>query len=378
MRTAARPLGVIGLVLGIVLAALLSTYWLGGGAVGTAKGDPDSANPDGSRAITTILRERGGVQVRTVRTANELGNTDGGTLVIATSQALSEATIARLREAIDSAAGVVLIRPHVETLTALTPQILEEDRSVGVLRAQCLLADLDPALEISGASRLYRLRAGSPGGVCFSQLGGGAALPGALAWTSSAGRRTVVVGNLDMFTNAGLADVDNAAVALRLLGREGQLTWYTGGSGDAAPAAATPGRPWPPAWLGPLTLGLTGVVLALMAWRGRRLGRLATEPLPVVVQANETTLARGRLYRRGKDPAHAARVLQDAVRRRLSAALALPPAADLTLLVQSAARASGRPPQEIHDLLTRTPAGAADLAALAQELARLDREVRRA
>jgi hypothetical protein len=380
MRTAARPLGVIGLLVGIVAAALLATYWLGGGAVGTTKGDPDSPDPGGARAVATILRERGGVDVRTARRVGDVGDVGGGTLVVATSRKLSEQTTGRLRDAARSASTLVLVRPHGDTLQALAPQITEQGRTSGVLRANCAMPDLETGMETSGETPFYRVRAsaGGQGGSCFTQVGGGTGQPGAVAWVSAGGRRTVAVGNLDLFTNARLQEVDNAAVALRLLGHDGRVTWYVGGAEDAAQTAETTDRPWPPAWLGPFALGLTGVVVALMLWRGRRLGRLAIEPLPVVVQANETTLARGRLYRRGKDPAHAARVLQDAVRRRLSAALSVPPSADPNQLAQSAARASGREPHEIHDLLTRSPAGDADLATLTQELARLDREVRRA
>ncbi|MCA0438591.1 MAG: DUF4350 domain-containing protein [Austwickia sp.] len=380
MRTAARPAGVVGLVLGIVLAALLSTYWLGGGTVGTGAGDPDSADPGGARAVTTILRERGGVDVRTARGLDDIGDVTGRTLVVGTSRKLSGATLDRLRESAQPAATLVLIRPHPDTLEALAPLVTEAGRTSGVLRANCGLGDLQTDLEISGAAQLYRVRssAARPGGSCFTQVGGGSALPGAVAWTTAPGRRTFVIGNRDMVTNASLLEVDNATVALRLLGHDGGLTWYTGAAADIAPAAPGQPRLWPPAWLGPLTLALAGIVVALMLWRGRRLGRLAVEPLPVIVQAGETTLARGRLYRRGQDPGHAAQVLQNAVRGRLAAALAIPPGADPGQLVQAAARATGRDPAAIHDLLTRSPAGDAELVTLTGELARLDREVRRA
>ena len=46
-----------------------------------------------------------------------------------------------------------------------------------------------------------------------------------------------------------------------------------------------------------------------MLWRGRRLGPLVVEPLPVVVKAVESTQGRGRLYRRVRDRAHAAGIL---------------------------------------------------------------------
>lgn len=379
MRTAARPLGVFGLVVGIVLAALLATYWLGGGTVGTAPGDPDSADPTGARAVSTILTERGHLDVRTARSLAEVGDVGGGTLVVATSRKLSDPTLTRLREAAHTADGLVLVRPHADTLAVLAPGVSEQGHTAGVLSGDCAPLGLDPGLEISGDAQLYRVRplAGTSGGACFMQVGGGTGLPGAVAWTMGT-RRTVVLGNLDMLTNGRLLEVDNAAVALRVLGATDRLVWYLGGSEDATAAPPKDESLWPPAWLGPITLALAGIVLALMLWRGRRLGRLATEPLPVVVQATETTLARGRLYRRGKDPGHAARVLQDAVRRRIGAALAVPRTADPAVFAAAAARASGRDVAQIHDLLTRPATSDADLGALATELARLDREVRRA
>ena len=80
---------------------------------------------------------------------------------------------------------------------------------------------------------------------------------------------------------------DNAAVALRLLGSSDRLVWYV-------PDARRPGRrrrrqPAPPCCPGGCAppCGSLGVAaVALVLWRARRLGPLATEPLPVVVQGH--------------------------------------------------------------------------------------------
>ena len=72
-----------------------------------------------------------------------------------------------------------------------------------------------------------------------------------------------------------------------------------------------------PSWFQPgLVLGTSAVVL-LCLWRGRRLGRLVPEPLPVIVRAVETTKSRGRMYR--KSPVTAAVPLPFCSRRRESA-----------------------------------------------------------
>ena len=120
--------------------------------------------------------------------------------------------------------------------------------------------------------------------------------------------------------------------------------------------------------------------IALLLWRVRRLGALATEPLPVVVKAIETTRSRGRLYRRAGDRAHAAAALRSAARVRAADRLGLGPHADPDALVRDVARRTGQPRDEVEALLGPTapvPATDHDLITLANRLAELDREVRR-
>ena len=75
-----------------------------------------------------------------------------------------------------------------------------------------------------------------------------------------------------------------------------------------------------------------------MLWRGRRLGPLVVEPLPVVVKAVESTQGRGRLYRRVRDRAHAAEILRAATARRLAARLGCPRGTDAGALVAPVAQ----------------------------------------
>ena len=123
--------------------------------------------------------------------------------------------------------------------------------------------------------------------------------------------------------------------------------WYvpdrpaTSPTGDAGSLAAQLPRGLVPAlWL------VAAAVLATMLWRGRRLGPLVVEPLPVVVKAVESTQGRGRLYRRVRDRTHAASVLRAAdrapARRRR---LRLPADTDPRGLVDAVARATGRDPR---------------------------------
>ena len=123
---------------------------------------------------------------------------------------------------------------------------------------------------------------------------------------------------------------------------------------------------------------VAAAVVATMLWRGRRLGPLVVEPLPVVVKAVESTQGRGRLYRRVRDRAHAAGILRAATARRLTAHLRLPPGTSTGTLVAAVAKASGRDHGSVADLLiTRPVPDDTALTRLADDLAALEREVHR-
>jgi hypothetical protein len=165
---------------------------------------------------------------------------------------------------------------------------------------------------------------------------------------------------------------------LRLLGQGDRLLWYvpdpaditTGDSGSLT--AQLPGGLVPALWL------LALAALATMLWRGRRLGPLVVEPLPVVVKAVESTRGRGRLYRRVRDRQHAATVLQRAATRRLAVRLRLPADHDPLAVAEAVAAATATDVRTVtHLLTTRDVPDDATLTRLARDLAGLEREVHR-
>jgi hypothetical protein len=135
-----------------------------------------------------------------------------------------------------------------------------------------------------------------------------------------------------------------------------------------------------PRWVRP-GLALLAVAMAtVILWRGRRLGALATEPLPVVVRAVETTRSLGRLYRRSGDREHAAESLRRAARSRLAERLRLGSTTPPDVLAREVARRTGRTTDDVTALLGPTravPSSDRDLITLARQLDELDREVRR-
>ncbi len=125
-----------------------------------------------------------------------------------------------------------------------------------------------------------------------------------------------------------------------------------------------------------LQLLLVAVVAAL--WRGRRLGRLVTEQLPVVVRAGETTRGRGRLYRRARSYGHAAAALRAGTAARSAARLGLPRSAPAPAVIDAVARAASRAPQDVEALLYGPPpTDDRGLARLARDLDHLESEVHR-
>ena len=356
------------LIAGGVLAALLVVVWLGTpGNRTSARLDPDNPGPDGARALGSVLADQG-VSVEVVRDADalEAAPVDAATTVLVTSsEQLGDSTARRLLD--HASPGLLVVaEPGIGVVEALGVSALPAGVSPsGDVDAACdepALRDLDISIETGQAFEA----AG-----CFpTEEGRLLARP-----TES----LALLGAGDILANDHVLRADNAAAALRLLGERPRLVWYVPTYADLVGDDGVSLRSLLPPWLLP-SAWLVGLsVVALMLWRGRRLGPLATEPLPVVVKAVETTQSRGRLYRRTGDRGHAAAALRAASRRSAEAALRLPPG-DLTVLVPAVAGLTGRPAEELRRLLdddAPPPASDTDLIHLAAELAALDREVRR-
>ena len=185
----------------------------------------------------------------------------------------------------------------------------------------------------------------------------------------------VAIGMGGGLSNRWVDEGSHAGIAVRALGHSPRLVWYQPGIGDLASVGNDGPSAWP-RWLGPATgvLALAITVLALV--RGRRMGALVTEPLPVVVRAIETTESRGRMYRRARDRGRAAAVLRLGSTERLARRLAVAPSAPAAVQAAAAA-ASGMPPTQVAAILAGPPPTTdAELHALANALAELEERVR--
>jgi hypothetical protein len=353
-----------GLVLAVAVVLLL-------GDAGARRGvalDPDNPDPDGARAVARVLAGHG-VDVTVVRGADALEDTEvaGATVLVTSTELLGESTIARLVEHTDGA-RLVLAEPGPGTTAALGIDSLPYQVTLdGPRQADCpdpayagLSVQVDDAVE-------YPLRGG-----CFRGEHG--------ALLAEPRADLVLLGAGELLSNDQVLRADDAAVALRLLGERDRLVWYVPSLEDLVADDGVSLATLLPRWLRPALWVLALATLALLGWRARRLGPLATEPLPVVVKAIETTRSRGRLYRRAGDRGHAADALRSAARVHAADRLGLGARVDAATLVDDVARHTGRAREEIEWLLGPSappPTTDHDLIALADRLAELDREVRR-
>ena len=354
------------IILGALVAVVVAA-WVNGGETYPGRLDPRSVGPQGAQAVARVLEDQG-VEVRIVRSNAELlaAPVDGETTVLVSdSTDLGPSTIEQLLDHAESA-QVVVVEPWPEITDDLgydgSPYPLFPE---GDVDANC---DRFPGLtiEVDEAIAYHPTRVS-----CFGTEAG--------ALVVTVGDHVTYLGAGAILENRQILHGDNAAVALRLLGAHRQLVWYVPSASDLSAGDEVSLSALLPSWTVPglWTLGLA--VLGLIVWRARRLGRLATEPLPVTIKAIETTHSRGRLYRKAHDRGHAALALRRAAHTRLADRLGLPHHVAPAELLEAVASASGRPRDELNLLqYGAPPAGDRDLIQLATSLAELDDQLRKA
>ncbi|MEJ5914112.1 DUF4350 domain-containing protein [Pseudokineococcus sp. 1T1Z-3] len=390
-RRRRRRLLVAALAL-LVLAALVV------GSLGRTADDldPASATPGGSRALAQVLGDRGVEVVRTTSTQETVdavaaaGPGGAAVLVVPTSPLATS----QLDDLAASGADLLLVAPQEDVLAALAPSLVAADviEAAEGVPPQCEQPDAVAAGTTTGGGVLVEPADDEDPAVtsCYGLPFGGAPYVVVEPAGAAAGERAtagpgrvVVLGQPEVLTNERVSADGNAALALRTLGARDTLVWYLPDPLDPALAGddATPLAALVPPGLVRSVYVLGAAVLVLLLWRGRRLGRLVPERLPVLVRAAETVEGRARLYRASGAREHAAATLRAASLARLAERLGVPVAAGAAAtdaVVDAAAAASGRPVREVADLY-RSPAPRDDeaLVALAAALDALEKEVRR-
>ncbi|HET7196175.1 MAG TPA: DUF4350 domain-containing protein [Nocardioides sp.] len=359
----ARHATALVITLGLAVAVAVVVLLGGGARTGTPL-DPDNPGPGGAQALARVLEDQG-VDLTVARDAEalEAAEVPDTTVVVTSTELLGESTTGRLL-AHTRGALLVLVDPAPGLVDLIGPfEAPSRVTQDGGWQAACsdpLFADLTVEADRALAY---------PADGCFRDEDGSLVVQNG---------DVMLFGASQALTNDQILRADNAAAAVRLLGQHDRLVWYVPTIDDLPAGDGVSLETLIPRWIGPgLWLGALAAV-ALVVWRARRLGPLATEPLPVVVKAIETTQARGRLYRKARDRPHAAEALRQASRTRAATRLGLTGPTD-PLLVSEVARHTGRDQDEVAALLgpDTPPRNDQDLITLARRLAELDREVRR-
>lgn len=329
--------------------------------------DPRAVDPAGSRALAQLLTDRG-VEVHRVRGGSPVvADSDTSSTVFLPFPDFESPASLRALQKLGTAVRLVVVDPSREALAELTGDV-SPDKPVDI-KARAPGCD-DTVATVAGDADLgqgrYRLREPADGTLCYG---------GALAAVGHrGGGPLVIVGAGEPFSNDRLGMRGNAALAVGLLGSSDDLWWVlpdptAAGAGEQAGLFEVL-----PTWVVPVLWQLVVISVLLALWRGRRLGPVVVEPLPVVVRAAETVEGRARLYHRGRARDRAARALRDGARGRLVPLLGLGADPSPGAVVDTVAARSGRPPQEVGALLFGgAPTDDAQLVRLADALDHLVR-----
>ena len=360
----------VGIAVGALLVVAFIVALTGRSRVGLL--DPEAAGPEGGRALAQILEDR---DVPVKRVARPQGGAAVTVFVPRPELVDPDALAAALF--VEGSDFVLVGAPegYLEVLRAAQPGL--DTQVTGSLPVQVRLPGCElPEAVVAGAVRLggttYDGRRANA--ACFAGSG-----RSSLVRFERAGARVTLVGAGTLFTNRRLDEDGNAALALALLSQRDAVEWVlprpeellADTSDDRGVLDLLP--------VGVLVFAAQLLVVALLLalWRGRRLGPVVVESLPVVVRAAEAVEGRGRLYRAAGARDRAADVLRESCRDRIVRALGLDPASPRESVVGAVAARTRRAASEIDlTLYGPPPADDAGLVRLARGLDTLDSEVR--
>jgi hypothetical protein len=329
--------------------------------------DPESTGPEGAHALIALLRDHG-VTVVVANNVDDAANAarPGTLLLFAQTQRVS--TEGLLNRLADAPGDLLLVEPTSHARAALAPGIRSGGASTSGTKPDCALREADQAGTVDfGPSNTFRAVGDKTVSSCYG---------GALVRYRDGDRTVTVVGSTDFLTNGSLLRAGNAALAMNLAGQHPRLVWYApqhiegGSSGKGKIFDLIPDNV---VWM-VVQLWLAVALIAL--WKGRRIGPLVAEKLPVVVRASETVEGRGRLYRSRRARDRAAQALRSAALQRMLPRLGLgvdtPPPAVILAIAQ---HGRSDPESLRHILFGPPPATDTDLIQLTRALDDVERQV---
>lgn len=368
--------------------------------VGLTNTDPlDSANPapQGGMALAEVLRSQG-VQVTAAASLDEAAAAAAASDPAATTVLLYDPNdyldAAQLRQLGDLATRIVVLEPTGSALAELAPSVAfagdpgtDSDDSEGsdaqpAGDASCELPAATRAGSVTFGSSSFDRLAGADGTDEASPASGLIlCFPGEfdtfqLAQVSSAEKVVTVLASAEEFDNERIVRAGNAALALNLLGEAPSLIWYLPTVADVEADGPPSIADLTPGWLTPLILLLIVAAFAAAVWRGRRMGPLVVENLPVIVPSRETMEGRARLYQRSSARIRALDALRIGSVGRIASSLNLDRTATVQAVAAASAASTGWPlPRVAAILVDQLPESDRDLVRLSDDLDRLEQAV---
>jgi hypothetical protein len=362
----------------IALVVVIGVFavWAAGSRSTAGRHDrsPDDPRPGGAMALAQVLQQQG-VEVTVTHSFWETQDAvrDGRDVTLLVDDdwwVLTEEAYASMQ---DLAQHVVLVQPTDVALEQLTPGVEYAGFGGGELDADCELPAVQRAGSVLAGGDAYTAPASAER--CLAS--GDDAY--SLVRIERGSHELVVLGLGSALENQAITEEGNAALALGLLGQQPRLVWYQPDVDDLAFEDSGSLAALQAAWYAPLVVLLLLVGAAAAAWRGRRMGPVVVEDLPVEVRSSETMEGRARLYERGGARDHALATLRDATLARLARILGLGRLATPDEIVTATAAVTGRDPAAIAAVLRTEPAhDDRGFVRISDELSRLEHEVARA
>lgn len=329
---------------------------------------PVNPAPRGAQAVARVLADNGVAieQPESFDAAISALTSANGSATLLLHDPEGQLGAEQLKQLAAVAQRSVLIEPDFDALAAFASGVTEVERNLDslVVPAACSLPLAGAAPLLKATGRLY---AGPQG--CYP-------VPGTGGHPVVFADGVTVLGSGSYLANRDIREEGRSALALWTLGQEPRLIWYQPAFAELtvdAPAS----NPFLllPDWFGPVMAWALLMGLLAMYWRGRRLGPLVAEKLPVVVPAAELVDGRARLYTHSKSLDAVAANLRSGALTRLAHRYRLGAGASVHQIIAAVEHTGLRTGPELELLLNPAITSEQHLVLWANDLAQLEKEI---
>lgn len=312
--------------------------------------EPESPKRSGNKAVIQVLKKQG-IQTTIAYKDSEVGPVDRDTTLVFLDDGLDWMDISdALKTKAQQAGRVILVGMQDYQLKEFG---LDIDSYTNGVVAPGITENSSKCLPYIGKAKNVSVTIvrehQTPGVIQCFRSDSGSLLS---IWPATDDPEYILISDRSAFTNANVQSLNNAALALTLYGAHPKAVFYYERPSiqQQSPANAKLWQLLPP-WVFWAGVALLFAAFALMIAKGRRLGPLAREPLPVIISASEIEEARASLAREGKHASWAMALIQSRARRKLRRALYLPARASEEELTNTLAAKLNKPTSELHALL---------------------------